>query len=111
MSAYAKAAAAVIAAVLSGLVAALVDQQVSTVEWVNVAIAGAGAAAVFTAPNVPGARYTKFWLAVLTAVLTLAVSLIIDGMSTSDWLQLAVAGLGAATVGAVPNKQGPVVRQ
>lgn len=101
---YAKALAAVVATVLSALVAALVgDAVITTVEWVNVAIAGTGAAAVFTAPNVPGARYTKSVLAVLTAVLVLLTSVITDGITSTEWLQLALAALGALGVYAIPN--------
>jgi 2-keto-3-deoxy-6-phosphogluconate aldolase len=108
---YAKALAAVGATVLSGVVAALtLDQTITPVEWVNVAILGAGALGVFAAPNVPGARYTKAVLAVITAVLTLTVQLLFDGvLDVTDWLQLGVAALGALGVYAVPNSGGDQV--
>lgn len=108
---YAKAIAAVVATVLSGVIAALTgDGVVSTAEWINVAILAAGALAVFTAPNVPGARVTKAVLAVITAVLTLAVQLIGDGtLDMTEWLQLAMAALGALGVYAVPNSGSTVV--
>ena len=99
---YAKAVGAVVATVLSALVAAW-SGGVTPAEWINVAILGAGAAGVFAAPNVSGAKYTKAILAVITAMLTLAVSLIVDGLSTSDVMQLVVAGLGALGIYAVPN--------
>lgn len=102
---YAKALAAIVATVLSGVVAALTgDGAVDVQEWVNVVLLAAGAAAVFTAPNVPGARVTKAVLAVLTAVLTLAVNLITGGLDVTEWLQLGVAALGALGVYAVPNR-------
>lgn len=104
---YAKAIAAVVATILSGLVAALMDGTIDPTEWINVAILGVGALAVFAAPNVPGARYTKSVLAVLAAVLTLLVSLIPGGISLSDWLQIGVAALGALGVWAVPNSGQP----
>src|SRR5690349_601238 len=101
---YAKAFAAIVATVISGVIAALSgDGVVDAQEWVNVALLAAGAAAVFAAPNVPGARYTKAVLAVLTAVLTLAVNLITGGLDLTEWLQLAIAALGALGVYAVPN--------
>jgi hypothetical protein len=104
---YSKSFAAVVAAIISAVVASLTgDQVVSAVEWVNVAIAGVGAAAVFAAPNVPGARYTKSILAVLTAVLTLLASAVTDGITTTEWLQMALAALGALGVYAAP---GPVL--
>lgn len=102
---YAKAAAAVLATVMSVVVASLAgDAAVSSVEWVNVAIAGVGAAAVFAAPNVPGSRYTKAIIAVLTAVLTLLADLLLVGsLGTSEWLQLGVIALGALGVYAAPS--------
>jgi 2-keto-3-deoxy-6-phosphogluconate aldolase len=96
---YGKAIAALVATILSALVVALLgDAVITTIEWVNVAIAGTGAAAVFAAPNVPGAKYTKSTLAVLTAVLVLLTSVISGGISTTEWLQLALAALGALGV-------------
>lgn len=105
MTSYSKAIAAVVATILSAVIAALTgDNTIGNVEWINIAIAGTGALVVFTAPNVPGARYTKMVVAVLMAVLTLAVNLIVDGVTVSEWLQLGMAALGALGVYAVPNK-------
>jgi hypothetical protein len=101
---YAKAGAAVVATILSGVVAALTgDAVISDVEWINIAIVGVGALAVFASPNVPGARVSKAILAVLSAVLVLLVNLIADGITISEWMQLGVAALGALGVYAVPN--------
>lgn len=100
---YGKAFAAVVAALVSAAVAAMAgDQVIDAVEWVNVAIAAVTAAAVFTAPNVPGAKYTKSILAVLGAVLALLTSFITDGVSATEWLQLLLAALGALGVYAAP---------
>lgn len=108
---YAKALAAIVATVLSAVIAALTgDSVISPVEWVNVAIAGVGSAAVFSAPNVPGSAYTKSVLAVLTAVLTLLADLLLLGtLGTSEYLQLGVVALGALGVFAVPNSGRAVV--
>jgi len=101
---YAKAGAAVVATILSAIAAALTgDSVIDTTEWLNVAVLAVGALGVFAAPNVPGARYTKAVLAVLSAVLVLAVNLIADGIDLSEWIQLGLAGLGALGVFAVPN--------
>jgi phosphate/sulfate permease len=102
--AYAKSLLAVLVTVISAVVAAMTDNAVSTTEWINVAIAGVGAAAVFAAPNVPGSRYTKAVLAVLTAVLTFIVTVVTDGITTAEWLQVLVIAAGAIGVYAVPNK-------
>lgn len=80
------------------------DGVISNVEWINIAIAAAGALAVFAGPNVPGAMYTKSILAALTAGLTLATSLITDGITFSEWVQIGIAAIGALSVYAVPNK-------
>lgn len=104
MGRYAKFILAVMATIISGIVVSLTgDEEITTVEWVNISISGVGACAVFAAPNVPGAMYTKSILAVLTACLTLIASFISDGLTTSEWLQVAIAGMGAVGVWAVPN--------
>lgn len=105
MTQYAKFFAAVVATVLTALSAALFgDNTISATEWVNVAIAGVGAAAVFAAPNVPGARYTKTVIAVLTAVLTVLASAIVGGITVTEWIQIGLAALGAVGVYSVPNQ-------
>lgn len=107
---YAKALVMVLVTIVSAVVASLTgDNFVSNLEWINVAISGVGAAAVFAAPNVPGARFTKGILAVLTAVLTLLVNLIADGVSVSEWLQLLVAAAGSLGVIAAPYEPKTVV--
>lgn len=101
---YWKSIVEVLTAVVAAFVAAQTgDGVVSAQEWVNVAILGVGAAAVFAAPNVPGARYTKAVLAFLTAALTALASYLIGGVSPTEILQIVVAGLGALGVYAVRN--------
>lgn len=103
---YFKLAAAVVGAVLTALVAVWTDG-VTPTEWVNVAIAGTTAAAVFAAPNVPGARYTKSVLAVLGAVLAYLTSAILGGVDPAEWMQIGVIALTALGVYAVPNSPAP----
>ncbi|SRR6266542_1270187 len=101
---YAKAIVAVLVTVLAAIGAAMTgDNTISSVEWVNVAIMGAGAAGVFAAPNVPGAVYTKAILAVLTAGLTVLVSAVVGGITTTEWIQIVLAGAGALGVWVLPN--------
>lgn len=102
---YWKAAVAVLITVLSAVQAALFgDNVISNPEWVNVAIAAVTAAAVFAAPNVPGARYTKTILAVLGAALTVLASAIIGGVTPTEWIQIVLAAAGAVGVFAVKNQ-------
>lgn len=103
MSIYAKSIGMVLMTVVTAIVASLTDDKVSTAEWINVAILGFGAAAVFTAPNIPGAKYTKTILAVLTAGLTAVASFLTGGITTAEWLQVLVASAAAVGVYAAPK--------
>lgn len=102
MRKYAKSLLAVAATVLTALVA-LSGNGITAAEWIQVVIAAAGACAVFTAPNVPGAKYTKTVLAVVTAVAVFLSSAISDGLTGQEWLQVLVVALGAVGVYAVKN--------
>lgn len=108
MQKYSKAIAQVVATVLVAL-AAVWTGGVTNVELINVCIVGVGALAVFAAPNVPGARYTKSILAVLSAVLVVLASVITGGLVFPEIVQIVIAGLGALGVYAVPNSGGDVV--
>lgn len=103
MKIYSKSIAMVLFTILSAIVAALTDDKVTTVEWINVALIGFAAAQVFTAANVPGAKYTKLVLAALTAALTALVSYVTGGVSTAEWLQVLVAVGAAVGVYAAPK--------
>lgn len=108
---YAKALMAVLATVVSAVVAALDGGgHMTPVSWTNVVLAGLAACAVFAAPNVPYAKYTKAVLAVLTTVATALMPILSagHGFTTSDVLQLVVAALGALGVFAVPNRSAAV---
>lgn len=100
---YAKSLFAVLVTVVAGIVAAMTDNVITNVEWINVGIAAAGAMAVFAAPNVPGARYTKSVLAVITAVLVFFTSAVTDGISTPELMQALIVAAGALGVYAIPN--------
>ena len=106
---YAKAGVAVLAAIASAIVAAAVDGNITTLDWVQVAIAGASAASVFTAANVPHAPVTKFALAVIMAVLQAAVTLLADPHHGALWWQLLVAAAGAIAVYGIKNSPEPAV--
>jgi hypothetical protein len=102
---HSKAFASVLAAALGAAVVALTgDNHFSTVELINVAIAIVAAIGVAYFPNTDEAPAAKSILAALMAVLVLATDLIAGGLNTSEWLQLALAGLGALGVWFVPNK-------
>jgi len=102
---YAKFAAQVVAAVLTALVPALMDDSVDTTEWINAVIVALGAVAVLGAGNLPAGvwSYTKTIVSAATAGAVFLQSAISDGMSSAEWMQLALAVLGALGVFAAPG--------
>jgi hypothetical protein len=104
---YGKSFVAVGAALVGAAGAALTgDSHINPGEWLNIVILTCGAAAVFAAPNVPGARYTKLVLAGITAAATAAASLVVDGISVTDAIQILAAVFGALGVHAAPYVPG-----
>lgn len=106
MKQYGKFVAQVVATGLTAIVAALLDNRVDTLEWVNVGIVALGAVGVLGAGNLPTGvwAYTKTIVASATAGLVLLTSLLADGgMSTAEWLQVLLAVAGAAGVAIVPG--------
>lgn len=101
---YLKLLVALLGAAVMSVASFATDNTVSTEEWVQVAIAIATAAGVWAAANVPTLTWAKTFVAVALGVLNLLVSYITDGISTSEWLNLAVAALTAAGVYAVANR-------
>lgn len=110
MQRYLKMVAQVVATVLAALVPYLALGGLDPSAWVNVAIVGVGALAVFAAPNIPGAAYTKLVVSALSAVLVLLASVITGGITLDEWLQLALAALGALGVFALPGPNTPNAR-
>lgn len=89
----------VLAAVVPGLAGPM-----DTAAWINVVILGAGAVMVYTHSNdIPGWSYVKLGASVVSAVAVLLVSFITDGVTSVEWIQLALAAAAALGVGALPN--------
>lgn len=105
---YLKFFGAVVVTVIVALVGYLAKGPITNLDWVNVAIVGVGALAIFAAPNVPGAEYTKTILAVLAAVLTALHTFIASGvsLSTPQILQIVVVALGALGIHVLPSPVG-----
>lgn len=110
MNQYLKFIAQVVATVVAAIVAASVDNVVDNTEWINVVIVGLGAVAVLGAGNLPSGvwAYAKTIVAAASAGAVFLQSAISDGISSSEWLQLGLAVLGAVGVLALP---GPRVNQ
>lgn len=88
----------------AAVVALTGDGGFSNVELINIAIAIVGAIGVYYVPNAANGPLAKSVVAGLMAVLTLAVNLIADGVTLSEWLQLAIAAAGALGVYGVTNR-------
>ena len=109
MNGYLKFGAQLIATIIAALVPALSgDDHVSPSEWINVAIVGLGALAVLGAGEFPSGIWSqvKVFLAAATAGLVLLHSVLGNGVTSTEMLQILVALLGAIGVGAV---NGPLV--
>lgn len=105
---YAKFVAQVVVTVLAAVVPLLNGtSHPNGSDWVNVAIIGLGAVAVLGAGELPAGvwRYTKTIVSAATAVAVLLQSLITDGISSAEWIQLALAAAGALGVIAAPGPQ------
>lgn len=92
-------------AIAGGTVAwsALTDARVDQGEAIQIAIAIVTAFGVWFVPNLPRRKGIKVGIAAVLAVLNLAVSLIVDGLTTQEIINLVLAALGVAGVGAAPS--------
>lgn len=107
MKLYAKSLLYVLLAVAGVLVTALTDNVVTTPELVNVAIIGVGAVGIYVVPNAPEgvARFMKTAVAFVAAALVALASFLSDGITTSEWLQIAVAAFAGIGVYIIPNEE------
>lgn len=99
---YGKALVALLIAGLTGLASALTDNQVTSGEGIQIAIAITTTAGVWLVPIVPQWPWSKTGLAALLAVLNLSVTVIDGGISGAEWVNLALAGLGVLGISAAP---------
>ncbi|WP_460708388.1 hypothetical protein, partial [Myceligenerans halotolerans] len=105
---YAKAIVAILTAALGVLVTALSDDVVTVVEALGVAVAILTAVMVYLVPNLEAgpARYLKLMVAVVGTGLQAAIPIATEGTITSSgWLLILLAALGAVSVGIVPNRE------
>lgn len=106
MKLYAKSLLYVLLAIAGVLVTALTDNVVTTPELVNVGIIGVGAVGIYVVPNAPegAARFMKTAVAFVVAALVALASFLTDGITTSEWLQIAVAAFAGIGVYIIPNE-------
>ena len=103
---YAKSIMYIGLAVVGVLVTSLTDDVVTQSELINVGIVGVGAVATYLVPNLDAgpAAYLKGAVAFLVAGGVALQSFLTDGVSTAEWLQIAVAAFAGIGVVIVPNE-------
>lgn len=113
MNLYAKSLLYVLLAVAGVLVTALTDNIVTTPELVNVGIIGVGAVGIYVVPNAPegAARFMKTAVAFVAAALVALSSFLSDGITPSEWLQIAIAAFAGIGVYIIPNEAPSVTVQ
>jgi hypothetical protein len=103
---YAKSLLYIALAVVGVLVTALADDVLTVDELVNVAIIGVGAITVYLVPNLPEGpgRYAKVTVTFIVAGLVALQSFLTGGITTTEWLQIAVAAFAGIGVYVIPNE-------
>lgn len=109
---YAKAITYIALAVVAVIVTALADDVITTSELINIAIIGLGAVATYLIPNLSNGagQYLKSGVAFLAAGLVAVQSFLTGGITTAEWLQVAVAAFAGIGVYIVPNEAPRTVR-
>lgn len=110
LSEYVKAIVAIVAAALAVLGSAMTDDQLTSVEVVNVALAFVTATGVYLVPNLPTGpgRYAKAIVAVVGGGGQVLVLILSDGLgftqvTIADWITVLLAAIAALGVGVLPN--------
>ncbi|WP_439593877.1 hypothetical protein [Microbacterium sp.] len=103
---YAKSLLYIALAVVGILITALADEVVSIDELVNIAIVGVGAITVYLVPNLPSGvgAYAKVIVTFIVAGLVALQSFLTGGITTTEWLQVAVAAFAGIGVYVIPNE-------
>lgn len=103
---YAKSLLYIALATVGVLITALADNTVTTPELVNILIVGVGAVTVYLVPNLPSGpgAALKTIVAFTVAALIALQSFLTDGITASEWLQIAVAAFAGIGVFVIPNE-------
>lgn len=85
------------------VVASVVSGGITEAEGIQIAIAIAGAVGVYLAPNLPQYQWIKTAMAAVSVALMTATSLITDGLTTAEIINIVLAGLGVLGVSVAPS--------
>lgn len=106
MNRYGKAVAAALIAVLTAVHSMVSDDVVTRAEWIQIAIAVVTAISVYLVPIFEYA-WMKTAIAVVLAALNILVTLIADGVSSGDLVQVLLSALTVIAVGFAPARSDP----
>ena len=99
-----KAFAALFFALLTAASAALSDGVIYPPEGIQIAIGVTTAAGVFIAANYPDYPYAKTAIAAVLTGLNFAITIITDGITLAEWVNLGLAVMGVFAVYFIPNR-------
>jgi hypothetical protein len=88
-----------------GLQAGLVDDVMSTVDWLTVTAAALAALGTWLIPNTPVLAAAKTWVNALVLSVGVLIPLLPGGVSGNEWWTVVIALLTAAGVYMVPGPQ------
>lgn len=94
---------AIVFAVLTAASAALTDGRIAPEEGVQIAIQATTVAGVWLVPAIPSWPHAKTAIAALLAVLNLLTTVITDGITPPELINLLVAGFGVLAVRFTPQ--------
>jgi hypothetical protein len=99
---------AIVGTIALGLQAALVDNTMSTGDWVTVIAAALAAIGTWLVPNTPLLATAKTWTNALVLGAGVLIPLLPDGLNQHEVVTLVIAVLTAAGVYVVPNRPTPL---
>lgn len=106
MNRYGKAIVAALIAVITAVHAIVSDEVVTGSEWIQISIAAVTAISVYLVPIFEYA-WMKTAIAVLLAALNVLVTLIADGVTSGDLVQVLLSALTALLVAFAPARSDP----
>lgn len=103
MNRYGKAVAAALLAVVTAVHTLVSDDVITRAEWIQIAIAVVTAISVYLVPILEYA-WMKTAIAVVLAALNVLVTLIADGVTSGDLVQVLLSALTVLAVGFAPAR-------
>lgn len=93
----------IVMAVLTTVQESMADDRIDAQEWVQVVLQALMAFNVWATANLPQYGKMKTYVAATIAVVSLLVSYIVGGISTQEWINLAITFISALGVAFTPQ--------